>query len=853
MSTKTRMLHLRTLGIAPRLEQLHGRDHLVVPVVALMEGVIHAVNAETPEYVTPEFLTAAAESWNDRPLVLGHPTKNGIQISAGSPGVWDKQGFGRIYNSGMKNGKLQMEAWADIEKLEALGQQRMLDDLRAGRPVEISVGANVRTLPGTGNHKGKDYKAKWIGGSGDHLAFLPNGRGACSVEMGCGACRAAEAAPEYEIDGDEFRVLSNPEGINQYTGGGGGGGDDKPEKDFSDKEKHDLSSKAESLSKKADSYFSGFKGKRAQYEQHMAAAKAHDAAAHAHFKGTGPEWSHHKSMADMHRAKASPIEKGSAADLTRHASNPEGINQYSKGGGGGDKAAHGTPHASRSPETNRAIKTVTQATKRGGNMADDYREHEASDFSSRFGLQPHEGNAVYNAATKAGGRDAPMLAEHPGATHDEPARIEDPDASQGSGGGKKEANEATVAAHIASSDAHKSDSVSGHTAAQNAHEKAAALHKANGSERREALHNSFAQGHAHAAHAALDKRMSRIYRGLGEHRAAALFDTPEQAASEEAAELVSYNALRTHLDTMGAAWDDASGLVNDLISDEEDDPTETPEQEEAEEEVETARLEALMSLLGSIASTASSAMSICMNLNAPDYAEPTPARYMEHRAAIGKSISAKNMKTIQAAHDAAHDMHEHTTALGAECDGMTNPEGDVDMDKNAIVKALTECGCLGFTTADVRTLSAMTDEQLTRLEARHQANQKLEADFKAAQAKELELKAAAEKKPTQEEMLAMYPAVDALVKRAAAQEAARKDELIGKLKTAQTAYTEDELKAQDLVTLEKIAKVAKVDEPAPNYSGRGLAARPDEKEDDYTPPDPYAPGLKALQGSKAVN
>jgi len=265
-----------------------------------------------------------------------------------------------------------------------------------------------------------------------------------------------------------------------------------------------------------------------------------------------------------------------------------------------------------------------------------------------------------------------------------------------------------------------------------------------------------------------------------------------------------------------------------------------------------------MSLLGSIASTASSAMSICMNLNAPSYAEPTPARYM-----AGKEISAKNLKTIQAAHDAAHKMHEHTTDLGAECNGMrlladsidNQPEGDTVMEKKAIVKALTECGCLGFTTsaADVRTLSEMTDEQLARLEARHQAVQKLDADFKAAQAKELELKAAAEKKPTQEEMLAMYPAVDALVKRAAAQEAARKDELIGKLKTAQTAYTEDELKVQDLVTLEKIAKVAKVEEPAPNYSGRGLAARPDEKEDDYTPPDPYAPGLKALQGSKAVN
>jgi hypothetical protein len=449
--------------------------------------------------------------------------------------------------------------------------------------------------------------------------------------------------------------------------------------------------------------------------------------------------------------------------------------------------------------------------------------------------------------------------------------------------------------------------------------------------------------------------------------------------------LIGDQALRVHLNAMGKAWDEASGLVDDLIADETDDPTETPEQEEAEEEVETARLDALMSLLGAMGSAAMSATSICMNLNAPDYAEPTPARYMEEdhelrdasnpeginqyshgggggiqnpnssgqghdpshasnphhetitkhgfayshstpitsmsgekyihhtyakgerkvgvdadtgaweskkssasgrstrgmttrdldkhlsnvvRHAAGKEISSKNMERIQAAHDAAHKMHDHTTELGAQCNGMrllsdvvgsTESHelfrGDMDMKKSEVIKSLTECECSGFTGADVKTLEAMTDEQLIRLETRRLANKKMVEDFKAAEAKNLELKALTEKKPTEAEALAQFPSLKALVDRAQAQETARKEDLVGKLKTAQAAYTEDELKALELSLLERLAKIAKIDEPTPDYSGRGLATRPgDDKQNDYTPPDPYEPGLKALrEGSKAVN
>lgn len=185
--------HLHLLGATgkSRLEQLDGREHLVVPVVALMEGVIHAVNAATPELVPLATLRKAAASWNGRPVTLGHPTRDGRQCSANSPDILASHGIGRIFNSRVEGQKMLCEAWLDRAKVAKLAPG-MLARLLADKPEEVSVGALVVTGAEEGTYNGKPYRAKWLETSGDHLAFLPGGRGACSLEMGCGAHRAAQ-------------------------------------------------------------------------------------------------------------------------------------------------------------------------------------------------------------------------------------------------------------------------------------------------------------------------------------------------------------------------------------------------------------------------------------------------------------------------------------------------------------------------------------------------------------------------------------------------------------------------------------------------------------------------------------
>lgn len=191
-------LHLCGALGKSRVEVKDGKEWLVVPIVALMEGVIHPINAATAEYVPLDPLKRAAQTWNGRPIVIGHPLRNGRQCSANHPDIVEQVGIGRVYNSRIEGTKLLQEGWFDIEKTGKLHPE-LLANLRANKVVEVSVGAYVTAESKEGTFNGKPYKAVWLETMGDHLAVLPGGRGACSAEMGCGACRAAEENPMHFV------------------------------------------------------------------------------------------------------------------------------------------------------------------------------------------------------------------------------------------------------------------------------------------------------------------------------------------------------------------------------------------------------------------------------------------------------------------------------------------------------------------------------------------------------------------------------------------------------------------------------------------------------------------------------
>jgi hypothetical protein len=181
-----------------RTAKYQDREHIVVPTIALMEGVIWSANADAPAFVSAAVLSTASGEWNGRPCFVDHPQVDGQYVSGNHPALLPTS-FGTIFgakdsSSVLSSKKLEVEAWLDPEKAETLGEKNvvMIQRLQAGEVVEVSTGLMAVEELAPGVYNGKHYKYVWSEIHSDHLAFLSEGDiGACSVDMGCGAPRVA--------------------------------------------------------------------------------------------------------------------------------------------------------------------------------------------------------------------------------------------------------------------------------------------------------------------------------------------------------------------------------------------------------------------------------------------------------------------------------------------------------------------------------------------------------------------------------------------------------------------------------------------------------------------------------------
>lgn len=166
-----------------RIERLHGREHLVLPVKMIVPGVLNGSNG--PLLYPPSEVGKDPHDWNGMPIVVRHPTDSkGNPVSARSASVLNKSGIGIVLES--KFGKaLEAEAWFDIEKTIKVNS-RLYERLAAGEPVELSTGLWTINEPRKGTYKNKPYTHIARNYKPDHLAILPDEKGACSVKDGCG-------------------------------------------------------------------------------------------------------------------------------------------------------------------------------------------------------------------------------------------------------------------------------------------------------------------------------------------------------------------------------------------------------------------------------------------------------------------------------------------------------------------------------------------------------------------------------------------------------------------------------------------------------------------------------------------
>lgn len=184
---------IRLLGATGkiRVAKFRGAEHVVVPVIALVEGVVEPVNVGEAELVLASEFGIAPGGWNGRPILPDHPQINGEYVLANDPEILESMSFGSLFNTRIMNDvELHTEAWLDPARAEAVGPEAMdvINRARDGKPIEVSTGFTALLEKSAGVYNGKRYKTISRNITPDHLAMLPQGTiGACSNKMGCGA------------------------------------------------------------------------------------------------------------------------------------------------------------------------------------------------------------------------------------------------------------------------------------------------------------------------------------------------------------------------------------------------------------------------------------------------------------------------------------------------------------------------------------------------------------------------------------------------------------------------------------------------------------------------------------------
>lgn len=169
---------------------LDGTEYAVAPITLLKP-----MNLNVPPnwgvneaYLPKDQAKDSIPSWNGTPLTLNHPSAaNGEGTTANSPEIHEKSVLGRVFNATWEDGSVNAEAWFNIPKIRGMGgtAENALERVLEGQSVEVSTGYRASKLP-SGEYDGESRNAVQGNLKPDHVAVLPNDKGKCSVEAGCG-------------------------------------------------------------------------------------------------------------------------------------------------------------------------------------------------------------------------------------------------------------------------------------------------------------------------------------------------------------------------------------------------------------------------------------------------------------------------------------------------------------------------------------------------------------------------------------------------------------------------------------------------------------------------------------------
>lgn len=190
-----------------RRATLHGKDYLVAPLSMIVPGVLPGSKGAL--FYPEEEVQKNPSAWNNIPIVVNHPMKDGIPVEARSPDILERYQIGTVFNA-KYNGKLVAEGWFDINRTRKVNTG-VYDMLLNGRPIELSTGLYTDNEPFEGTWNGRDYKYIARNYRPDHLAILLTSKGACSLKDGCGVLINREQPTDnivHKIKGG-FKLVSH--------------------------------------------------------------------------------------------------------------------------------------------------------------------------------------------------------------------------------------------------------------------------------------------------------------------------------------------------------------------------------------------------------------------------------------------------------------------------------------------------------------------------------------------------------------------------------------------------------------------------------------------------------------------
>lgn len=176
-------------GATVRHEQFEGHDQLVVPVVAVREGVLNGMLLLFDEF------SAYPSAWEGIPLPINHPRKGNLPVTANTPDVLESSVIGRFFNVEVDKTQkaLKGELWIDTVKAQTITDgPEIIMRLESGEKLEVSTAYFADIEDKAGVFAGERYNGIQRNLRPDHLALLPHSVGACSWDDGCGAPRVAE-------------------------------------------------------------------------------------------------------------------------------------------------------------------------------------------------------------------------------------------------------------------------------------------------------------------------------------------------------------------------------------------------------------------------------------------------------------------------------------------------------------------------------------------------------------------------------------------------------------------------------------------------------------------------------------